>query len=334
MTVQGGAIKPVKVITTADLEGNGGVYVIRGNVAHNVHAFSSAERPIKGRTMPVYIVSDAEISAGTFRRGKNASMPVINSDNITAVFPVEGRVAIPVYDVEGTLSPNDEGSSLLTDLIHYWNLDEESGQRVATVGTVDFDDINTVGFGAGVVGNAASMNDAASEYLRSDANITMWSSATSWTISTWFKVDALTAGNKTIISNRNAPAPARMFFCRHDPVTKRVDVIYTLDPTADFTISTPSNSVQTTGIWYHVVFGYDLAENELFVYLNNTKYTGDPSPSVLNFDGTELLYIGSRAGNNPWDGDIDEVGIWSRVLTDDEVAALYNGGSGLGYPFT
>jgi hypothetical protein len=33
-------------------------------------------------------------------------------------------------------------------------------------------------------------------------------------------------------------------------------------------------------------------------------------------------------------GDIDEVGIWSRVLTSTEVTQLYNGGAGLQYPFT
>ena len=42
-----------------------------------------------------------------------------------------------------------------------------------------------------------------------------------------------------------------------------------------------------------------------------------------------------RARNNAayyHDGLIDEVGVWSRLLTADEKTALYNSGSGLAYP--
>ncbi len=32
-----------------------------------------------------------------------------------------------------------------------------------------------------------------------------------------------------------------------------------------------------------------------------------------------------------WDGLIDEIGIWDRALTDDEISDLYNDGEGLPY---
>jgi len=35
-----------------------------------------------------------------------------------------------------------------------------------------------------------------------------------------------------------------------------------------------------------------------------------------------------------FDGMIDEVGVWSRLLTSDEVTTLYNAGAGLSYPFS
>jgi len=35
-----------------------------------------------------------------------------------------------------------------------------------------------------------------------------------------------------------------------------------------------------------------------------------------------------------FDGNIDEVGIWDRILTTDEITELYNAGAGLAYPFT
>lgn len=49
------------------------------------------------------------------------------------------------------------------------------------------------------------------------------------------------------------------------------------------------------------------------------------------------FFIGkARAGvsADPFDGLIDEVGIWSRAIDSTEVTSLYNGGAGLQYPFT
>ena len=47
------------------------------------------------------------------------------------------------------------------------------------------------------------------------------------------------------------------------------------------------------------------------------------------------MEIGSRSSGawNEFEGEIDELGIWSRVLTADEVTELWNGGAGITYPF-
>jgi hypothetical protein len=51
--------------------------------------------------------------------------------------------------------------------------------------------------------------------------------------------------------------------------------------------------------------------------------------------GGEFVIGARRTSDNqaPFDGLIDEVGIWSRVLTAAEIAILYNGGSGITFPF-
>jgi len=40
------------------------------------------------------------------------------------------------------------------------------------------------------------------------------------------------------------------------------------------------------------------------------------------------------AGNSDYPGQVDEVGIWNRSLTQDEITSLYNSGVGLAYPFS
>lgn len=50
-----------------------------------------------------------------------------------------------------------------------------------------------------------------------------------------------------------------------------------------------------------------------------------PNRLVLGIDSYD------SADNTRWNGKIDEVGIWNRTLTQDEITALYNGGAGISY---
>lgn len=81
--------------------------------------------------------------------------------------------------------------------------------------------------------------------------------------------------------------------------------------------------------WNHIGFTYD--GNYTFLYLNGVRYTSllsDGGSSHYNGElngGVEDVQIGNTpSGNFPFNGLIDEVGIFSRVLTRDEISQLYN----------
>jgi hypothetical protein len=59
--------------------------------------------------------------------------------------------------------------------------------------------------------------------------------------------------------------------------------------------------------------------------------TGSVPASIFN--SSEPFIIGRYDNDAYADGQIDEVGIWSRALSSTEVTKLYNGGAGLQYPF-
>ncbi len=40
-------------------------------------------------------------------------------------------------------------------------------------------------------------------------------------------------------------------------------------------------------------------------------------------------YVGFSAVGNPWQGMLDEFGIWNRALVEYEMTELYNGGAGI-----
>jgi hypothetical protein len=88
-----------------------------------------------------------------------------------------------------------------------------------------------------------------------------------------------------------------------------------------------------TGTWYFLILEYDSGTDALCISVNNG--TPDSNAAFAHGgpqDGSSALTIGDTPGEF-WDGRIDEVGIWNRVLTSGEKATLYNSGSGTTYPF-
>lgn len=82
--------------------------------------------------------------------------------------------------------------------------------------------------------------------------------------------------------------------------------------------------------WYHVVCYHDATANEIGLIINDgTPVTTSYSGGIR--DGTQPFEIG---GSNTYYSSlytIDEVGVWRRVLTSEEITQLYNSGSGLSY---
>ena len=85
-----------------------------------------------------------------------------------------------------------------------------------------------------------------------------------------------------------------------------------------------NTSVISNDTWYHVVATQ--ATSTQVPYLNGVAQTGSYS-QVVGL-GYNKLVVGAKAsdGEDGMLGDIDEVAIWNKVLTADQVAGLYNEG--------
>jgi hypothetical protein len=82
----------------------------------------------------------------------------------------------------------------------------------------------------------------------------------------------------------------------------------------------------TGNVWTHVAVTHNGSWS--YLYINGVK----TAAVTLAYSFT-LQSIANSTGTQPFYGFIDEVGMWDRELSPNEVAALYNGGAGLQYPF-
>ncbi len=88
------------------------------------------------------------------------------------------------------------------------------------------------------------------------------------------------------------------------------------------------------GVWYHLVVTGD--SETLHYYVNGAADAQTPAYST----SLTLAYIGasSNAGSEcisgtAYNGSVDELGVWSRVLSGAEITTLFSAGTGKTYPF-
>lgn len=117
------------------------------------------------------------------------------------------------------------------------------------------------------------------------------------------------------------------------------DTIVAYSPQSDAgTFGTYTTISVTALTWYFVVSRFDPLNNKIELIVNaGTPTSASTSGTFTNlgnpfgiFDGPNLAKMPSHFTNGKNEF-VDELGVWQRLLTDAEVASLYNGGTGKFY---
>lgn len=228
-----------------------------------------------------------------------------------------------------TTTASTPASSLLTGLVNYWAMDEASGTRADSAGSVTLTDVNTVGAVAGKHNNAASYVLGSAETLTApgfslpsgDMTLSFWLQpaidnddaqrgffgiGTTWTSATALNIYWVPASDKLRL------------LCGDDAgAYKNVD----------------SLTAVPFGSWYHVVVTYTASTKVYTIYVNGDAGASTPALTGGPYRTASTLWAGGRYNVAAYETHyLDEVGIWSRVLSADERATLYNSGAGKFYP--
>ena len=84
----------------------------------------------------------------------------------------------------------------------------------------------------------------------------------------------------------------------------------------------------TTGSWYFVA-GRWSPNTPIVLTVNSSHYSS--SVNVSSMESTKQFHISSEGWGYQSPGTFDEVGVWNRKLTDNEISILYNQGHGTSY---
>ena len=236
-----------------------------------------------------------------------------------------------VFCVAGTSQAN-----IGDGLQNYWNFDSDlndsAGGKLGNASTVDDNGTFTgpgASLGGGLFGGGGLLQNGNNDYVNVPASADISHLSGDLSISAWFKVDNFNHNWQALISNgegsayriarRSSDQPGRMAY-------------------AGGVGDIPGEGIGPVvddGGWHHVVAISEHGVSTRLWVDGGLVVTGGAPNIQDNGHNNEpnvphALAIGNNIDrlNRGWEGEIDDVAIWDRPLTDDEIGLIWAGGQG------
>ncbi|NTW31494.1 MAG: hypothetical protein HGB12_02520, partial [Bacteroidetes bacterium] len=219
--------------------------------------------------------------------------------------------------------------NLANSLLAYWKLDESSGNAIDIVGGHTGTNVNTVTFSAGKINNGGNFDRTIPNYFTptnigaiATGSLAVWVKGSFTTDNCDYGVFATTqwnASGQPFIYVRKRDSESKVARMGYDTYGNSAEIYATSD------ISTSN--------WNYCVWIWDVPNKKVTFYLNGNQI-GSPTVTTM----VTPVFNDLRLGNGiitgrSFAGQLDEVGLWSKALTQNEITALYNAGNGIQYPF-
>lgn len=229
---------------------------------------------------------------------------------------------------------------LSNGLVGYWKMDEASwngtsaevndssgnGNNGTTFGTVK------PSAGIGKFGNGGVFSTSSNvQYMSMPNTETLTTGNVDYTVSTWVKFDSGLSGTEhPIISKVFASDSTAEYELYYDATANRFNFLWVTSSTpSSVRVTANTFGALSANTWYLVTAYHDSKSNTIGISVNGGR--PDVATAVGGNAGGASLNIGRRAGLG-FNGTVDEVRIYKRVLSPAEVQDLYNFAPGpIGY---
>jgi hypothetical protein len=215
-------------------------------------------------------------------------------------------------------------------LVAWWQGEGNANDQMsASHGTI----VSNVTFTTGVVGQAFSF-DGATGYI---ATPYTQSSVTAYSVSAWIRTTDATPSNTVIVQDRGSGSGISLTLGVGSPYAGAGRVFFLADST-NTALGIHSATTVNDGIWHHVVGTWSapaasgVNPSQFTLYIDGIaeteivqQTTGSTTSPLTGLGGLRIGH--HEAWNTFFNGDIDEVQLYNRVLTATEVADSYNAGT-------
>lgn len=234
--------------------------------------------------------------------------------------------------VAQSIRPAAETGFDTTGLISWWTMDETSGTRYDSHGSNDLSvTITDPGYATGVVGNAADFQNNINYTLQADADASLTTGDIDFTIALWVNSDVQSI-TRDFFSKWDNSSQLEFIVGYNNSNDRIRFVIRNAADTASVTVNADNLGSPSTDTWYFIVAWHDATANTLNIQVNNGTVDSVSHSGGVNQEAAKELTVGSRGTTgSQYDGLIDEISFWKRVLTDDERTWLFNSGNGRTY---
>jgi hypothetical protein len=200
-------------------------------------------------------------------------------------------------------------------LVGWWpfngNANDESGNGNA--GTVNGATLSEDRFG---LANAAYDFDGVDDKVTVQ-NSSLFNFTNKSTIAYWIKYNTNSSYEFKYIAKKGIAGENGNLYTRLTPLYKSSHQLYN---GSEFTQLITENSLSPNN-WLHISHTYN--GNNLYTYINGVK-TDSLSAQISLQNNSYPLYFGADEIAGFYSGLIDDIGIWNRALTHQEISTLYN----------
>lgn len=220
-------------------------------------------------------------------------------------------------------------STIQTNLVSHWKLDESSGNAADSKGVNTLTNNNSTAYAAAKLNNGADFEASSVNSLSiADASQVGLDLATDFSFSCWLNLESV-SGNMILIEKRTGGNGYTIGFTNDITGVGGGAGFFTTIQGTDVNY----NKTLNTATWYHIVCVYTKSAGTIDVYINGTLDHQIAAQSTALAASTAAFFMGGRTASFSLDGLMDEVDIWDRAITTDEITFLYNSGTPIPYPY-
>lgn len=222
--------------------------------------------------------------------------------------------------------------ALFTGCVAAWELDDLTD---ATGRGNTLTNNNSATFNTGKIGNAVYVASASSQYLSKASSADVEMGDIDFTIGCWAYATSLGATAKHIILGKDASGQREYYLHAEDQGGGSSNYRYSF---AVFSGGVEKTVIANTfgnivaGVWNCIIVWWNASTQTLSISINDGGVDNFSVGADLGAVGTAQFRIGSRQFSgfeNYWNGRIDAVHLWKRVLSPTERSEFYNSGNGI-----